>query len=122
MGRRKRGSTVLAEANTRLNGLKSIDPALDFGNGLSVAALEQATHSLQTTLDGYNQILSEADEELLKVETEEAKVNELNARFLAGVAARFGRNSIQYEKAGGIRTDDRKRPSSKKGSGSSSKN
>jgi hypothetical protein len=120
MGRRKRNSNVLEQAHARLNGLKSIDPQLDLGNGLNIAALETAANSLQTKLDSYNQKLLEADEELIGVETSESELKELNTRFLAGVGARYGRNSVQYEKAGGVRTDDRKRSSRKSGSGSGS--
>jgi hypothetical protein len=120
MGRRKRNSNVLEQAHARLNGLKGIDPLLDLGNGLTVASLEQAIDSLQTKLDSYNQKLSEADEELLGVETGEGKLKELNTRFLAGVGARYGRNSVQYEKAGGVRTDDFKRSSRKPGAGTPS--
>jgi hypothetical protein len=120
MGRRKRNSSVLAEANARLNGLKGIDPTLDFGNGLTVGALEQAIDSLQAKLGRYNQKLSEVDEELFGVEAEEDKLNDLNSRVLAGIAARFGRNSVQYEKVGGVRSDDRKRAAGKKGTDSSS--
>lgn len=116
MGRRKRSSGVLEQARTRLNGLKGIDPQLDLGNGLTVASLEQAIDSLQTRLDGYNQKLSEADEELLGVETDEEKLKELNTRFLAGVGSRYGRNSVQYERAGGLRTDYFKRAPRKPGS------
>jgi hypothetical protein len=120
MGRRKRNSRIIEQANERLNGLKTIDPALDLGNGLSVTVLEQAIGALRSKLDGYNQKLSELDEDLLVIETDENKLEDMNGRFLAGVGARFGRNSIEYEKAGGVRSDDRKRPASKKGSKSSS--
>jgi len=116
MGRRKRNSKILEQAYERLNGLKAIDPTLDMGNGLSVAAHEQAVNSLRAKLDSYNQKLSELDADLLALETDEDKLNDFNGRALAGVGARFGRNSIEYEKAGGIRTDDRKRPSRKGGS------
>ena len=122
MGRRKRNSNVLEQAHARLNGLKGIDPQLDLGNGLNVAALETAVNKLQTKLDTYNRKLSEADEELIGVETIEDELKELNARFLAGVGAVYGRNSVQYEKAGGVRTDDRKRTSRKPTSTSASEN
>ena len=120
MGRKKRNSNVLEQARARLNGLKDIDPQLDFGNGLTVTSLEQAINSLQARLDTYNRKLSEADEELLGIETDEVKLKELNTRFLSGVGARWGRNSIQYEKAGGLRTADHKRPTRKKNGGSPS--
>ena len=108
MGRKKRGSRILEQAAARLSGLKSINPALYMGNGLSVAACEQALNTLRAKLDAYNQKLSELDEELYGLEAEEKKVSDLNGRILAGVAAAYGRDSSQYEAVGGVRTSDRK--------------
>ena len=108
MGRKKLGSRILEQAAARLSGLKSINPTLDMGNGLSVTAYEQATNTLRAKLDAYNQKLSELDEELFQVEAEEEKVSELHGRILAGVAAAYGRDSSQYEAVGGVRTSDRK--------------
>jgi|SRR5579885_339990 hypothetical protein len=119
MGRRKRNSRILQQAYERLNGLKSIDPKLDLGNGLSVEAHEEAINDLRARLDSYNQKLSELDEEQIGIEVSEANLNDFNGRALAGVGARFGRNSVQYEKAGGVRTDDRKQPKRKGGGGNS---
>jgi uncharacterized phage infection (PIP) family protein YhgE len=121
MGRKKRSSRILEQATARLNGLKSINSTLDFGNGLSVTALEQAINSLRTKLDGYNQKLSEIDDDLNSLEEDERELKEINGRFLAGTGAMYGKNSSQYEVVGGVRTSDRKRPSRKGGSGSSSK-
>lgn len=117
MGRKKRGSRILEQASARLSGLKSINPALDMGNGLSVAAYEQALNTLRAKLEAYNQKLSELDEELFQVEAEEEKVSELHGRILAGVAAAYGRDSSQYEAVGGTRTTDRKNSSRKADSG-----
>ena len=119
MGRRKRNSKILEQAHERLNGMKSIDPKLDLGNGLSVEAHEEAVNDLRARLDSYNQKLSELDAEQLALEGSEANIKDFNGRVLAGVGARFGRNSVEYEKVGGVRTDDRKRPKRKGGNGSS---
>jgi hypothetical protein len=115
MGRKKRSSKILEQAYKRLNGMKSIDPNLDLGGGLTVSALEAAINSLRGRLDTYNQKLSDVDEELLGLEGAEDALNEFNGRVLAGTGARFGRNSAEYEAVGGVRTDDRKSPSGKGG-------
>jgi len=44
----------------------------------------------------------------------EKKLQDFNERVLAGVAAKYGKNSNQYEKVGGVRKADRKRPASRK--------
>ena len=114
MGRRRRNSRILDQANVRLNGLKAIDTNLDMGGGLSTTTFEQSINSLRTKIDSYNQKLSELDEDLLSLEIDENKLNDVNRRMLAGVGARFGRNSPEYEMVGGVRSSDRKRSSSKK--------
>lgn len=113
MGRRKRGSKVLEQASARLSGLKSINATLDMGNGLSVAAYEQKLDNLRAKLDSYNQKLSELDDELFQVESEEENLSQLSGRILAAVAAVYGRDSSQYEAVGGVRTSDRKNTSRK---------
>src|SRR6185503_4965799 len=40
----------------------------------------------------------------------EKALGDLSERMLAGVAARFGKNSSYYEQAGGVRMSERKRP------------
>src|SRR5437763_677097 len=115
MGRKKRNSKVLEQAYQRLNGMKSIDLNLDLGGGLTVSTLEASVNSLRARLDTYNQKLSDVDEELLGLEGDEDTLKDFNGRVLAGVGARFGRNSAEYEAVGGVRTDDRKRSSRKGG-------
>jgi uncharacterized phage infection (PIP) family protein YhgE len=113
MGRKKRNSKVLEQANARLNGLKGIDANLELGKGLSVATFADSINTLRTRLDGYNQKLAELDDDLNALQAEEVNLNELNGRMLAGVAAAYGRNSSEYEMAGGVRTSDRKRSARK---------
>ena len=122
MGRKKRNSKVLEQAHQRLNGMKSVDPNLDLGGGLTVGAFETAVNSLRVRLDSYNQKLSDVDEELLKLEGEEETLNDTCGRVLAGTGARFGKNSAEYEAVGGVRTDDRKHRPRKVGAQTPSKN
>jgi hypothetical protein len=122
MGRKKRNSRTLEQGYVRLNGMKSIDPDLDLGGGLTVSAVEAAVGSLRAKLDSYNQKLSEVDEELLGLEGVESALKELNGRVLSGTGARYGKNSAEYEAVGGVRTADRKRPTRKGGPQTPSKN
>ena len=61
-----------------------------------------------TKLSSYNTRLSELDGILNELETAESELDELSARMLAGVGVKYGKNSDEYEKAGGTRTDERK--------------
>lgn len=113
MGRLKRTSKVLDRANARAAGLRSIG-ALDFGNGLTSASYEQSISDVQTRLDDYNQTLSSLDEKANDLVAAEKTLQDLTERLLAGVAARFGKDSSEYEQAGGVRKSERKRPAGRK--------
>lgn len=108
MARRKRSSSVITASNTRAAALESIDPALDLGNGLTLAGFKANIAATQQKLDGYNTQLSALDGLLNDVEAAEKELNDLSVRMLAAVGAKFGRNSSEYEKAGGTRADERK--------------
>lgn len=113
MGRKKRASKILDKANVRAAGLRSIG-SLDFGNGLTSAAFEQAIADTRTKLDDYNQTLSTVDEKANLLTESEKTLRDYHERVLAGVGAKYGRNSNEYEKVGGKRKSERKRPAARK--------
>lgn len=119
MGRLKRTSKILDKASTRMAGLRTIGPQ-DFGNGVSSEAFEAAIADTRQRLDDYNQALVTVDEKANLLADSEKRLRDLTERVLAGLAAKFGKNSNEYEKGGGTRTADRKRPSSRKKGPSSS--
>ena len=110
MARTKRSSKAIDGAEVRINGLKSISPTLDLGGGLTVVAYEQAIDDTQALLDDYNQTLSSVDEKLNNLIAAENNLKDQSARMLSGVAARYGTDSDEYEKAGGVRRSERRRP------------
>lgn len=110
MARRKRASAVQEKAQRKLAGLKSVDPILDLGGGLTLAAFEAKIDSLAGEIEEYNQKLSELDTLAFTLEKSEKALLLLDSRMLAGVAARYGRDSSEYEAAGGTRTSERKAP------------
>ena len=110
MGRRRKISKVLDNAQTRLAGLKSIDSALDLGNGLTVPAFANVISDGQAKLATYNQMLAAIDDQYNAVLASEKVAADMSERMLAGVGARFGKDSSQYEQAGGVRKSERKRP------------
>ena len=114
MARQKRTSTALDEANLRARGLKAIDPALDFGNGVSLAALVAAATAIKAKLDTYNTLLLQADDALNELGAAEKAIAQLSSRLLAGVKGKYGADSSQYELAGGTRTSEIKRAPRKK--------
>ena len=94
----------MVEGNNRVASLKAVDAAMDFGEGVSLAALAAATAATKTKLESYNQMLSQVDDALNALEAVEKTVADLSSRLLSGVRTKYGANSSQYEQAGGTRT------------------
>lgn len=114
MSHKKRtASRAVQNASTRAAGLESIDPALDLGGGMSLEAYNAAIEDTRSKQTAYNTLLSQSDEAANVFEAAEANLRDLTARMLAAVAARYGRDSNEYEQAGGKRKSDRKRVVSK---------
>jgi hypothetical protein len=109
MARAKKTTSHYDVAVNRLSGMKSISASLDLGNGLTVQAYEAAVLDLRQRLDDYNITLSIADSKLNSIEDAELKLRDLSERMLNGVASHYGKNSDEYEKAGGVRKKDRKK-------------
>jgi len=65
-------------------------------------------------LDACNTLLSQVDGAYNEFLAEEADLRDLGERMLAGVAAVYGKDSDQYEQAGGVRKSECKRPVRKK--------
>src|SRR6185369_8614280 len=103
MGRARKSSKVLEKAQARSAGIKSIDAAIDLGGGLTMAAFD-------TAVGDAHKALAVVDDKLNAFVTAETTLKDLSERILAGVAARYGKNSSQYEQAGGVRKSERKRP------------
>ena len=110
MPHKKYESRMLAQLQKRIAGLHSIDATLDLGAGITVKGLAQVAGQLQHSVGAYNTSLSDADANRLTIKDLEAKARDLHERCLAGVAARFGKNSVEYQKAGGKKKSERMRP------------
>lgn len=110
MARRKRDSKWLAVLQNRIAGLKSIHDKLDLGGGVSVASLTKMHHALNEAVAGYNKLLSDADAALNTIGDLELQARDLAERTLTGVATKYGKDSSEYEQAGGTRKSERKKP------------
>ncbi|HMF55068.1 MAG TPA: hypothetical protein VK619_01800 [Pyrinomonadaceae bacterium] len=104
-----------------VSNLKSISPTLDLGQGLTVVAFEVLITQTQSALDEYNLAIAALDEKGNQVTALETRTRDMSARMLAGVGALHGKNSDQYEKAGGARQDEIKRTSRKAKEGTATK-
>jgi len=110
MPRKKLISTHYDEAVARKSALKSIDANLDLGSGLNIEFYEIKIKDLRDKLDDYNMYLSVIDEKRSLVMDSEKALRDVSERMLSGVAVKFGKNSEEYEKAGGTKKSNRKHP------------
>ena len=108
MSRIKRGSSAINTAEKRLSGLVSIDPKLDLGNGNTVEAYTAKITRTQTLLDDYNTKLSELDTAKNNFDQAELELDMFTANMRTAAGLKYGKNSNEYEQAGGIRTSERK--------------
>lgn len=96
-----RGSSALSKAERRLALLKSLDDNLDLGSGLTVPAYTSLIEKNRATLEAYNTLLSNVEASRQLVNQMDADLSAMSERMLTGVAAKYGRNSVEYTKAGG---------------------
>jgi hypothetical protein len=101
MTQKTRGSAALDKAQRRLAQLKSIDENLDLGLGLTIATYTQSIDSTRATLEAHNTLLSNLAESRQKLAQLDSNLSDLSERMLRGVAIRYGKNSVEYAKAGG---------------------
>jgi hypothetical protein len=99
----------LEKGITRLAAVKSIDTALDLGSNINVANYETQVNLLSTKLSTYNTALSTIDDLYNDCIAQIAVIKDWNERILTGVATKYGKNSSQYEMAGGKKKSERKK-------------
>lgn len=109
MARRKRTSQMLEKAARRAAGINSIDPNIDLGNGLTLAAFSTLIETMRTRENAYNTALSNLDKlygEMLQTERE---LGDMAEHMLLGVATRYGKSSVEYGMAGGVPKNQRRK-------------
>ncbi len=101
MSVKTRGSGVLDKAQRRLALLKSIDENLDLGYGLTIEEYNRTIETTRDQLETYNTLLSEVQAARDAVAKMDKTLGEMSERMLTGVMTKYGRQSVEYTKAGG---------------------
>ncbi|MBW4633280.1 MAG: hypothetical protein KME30_15715 [Iphinoe sp. HA4291-MV1] len=114
MTRQKRTSRILEKAELRTSGLKAIDPNINFGDTRNLQNMTQLIEQLRTKIDAYNIALAVIDSSKTEIQELEKNLGELSEKMLIGVAFKYGKDSREYEMAGGVRKSERVRRSSVK--------
>ena len=112
MTRQKSTSRILKKAELRTSGLKAIDPNMDFGDTRNLQNMTQLIELLRTKIDAYNTALVMIDSSKTEITELEKNLGELSEKMLIGVAFKYGKDSREYEMAGGVRKSERVRRSS----------
>ncbi|MDZ7995177.1 MAG: hypothetical protein RM022_031255 [Nostoc sp. EfeVER01] len=107
MSRLKRTSRILEKAQLRAAGLKSIVPSIKFDENSSLEKLIESIEQLHNKLDVYNTALSMVDSSRTEIEEMEKNLSQLSEKMLMVVAIKYGKDSREYEMAGGVRNSDR---------------
>ncbi|MCC5626833.1 hypothetical protein LC613_00950 [Nostoc sphaeroides CHAB 2801] len=113
MSLRTRGSAAVDKAQLRLALLKSIDENLDLGHGLTIEAYNHLVNTTRATLEAHNTLVSNLEESRKTVIQMDKTLSEMSERMLSGVATIYGRNSVEYSKAGGSNGKRNKKYTSK---------
>ena len=109
MSYQKRQSAILEKAQDRLLGLQTIHPGMDFGVGLTLPDYDTLIASVDRQLQAYNAALVAADRARIAFDTTEATLSALSSRILTAVVAVYGKESQEYEMAGGVPPSQSKR-------------
>lgn len=91
MAYRRKSSEIIAEAQERAGNLRAIDPNLDLGNNLTLAAYDAKISESQTALDAYNGLLAQADAAGNDFRAVEKQLRDLSSQMLSGVKVKYGR-------------------------------
>ena len=110
MARQKRGSRTLEKAERRFSSIQQIDSKIVLDGGVSATNYNKNITDLRNKISTYNTTLSTVDDLYIEIIDAERALADYSEKVLLGVAARFGKDSKEYEVAGGIRKRSRKRP------------
>lgn len=120
MARPKRNrSRTIDNAQTRAAALSAIEPPLNVGESLSLAAFQAQIADAREKLARYNNLLAASEEARVVFASAEKALAQHYTRMLAAVAAAYGKDSEAYATAGGTLLRNRKRPVRKTASSNS---
>ncbi|MGE0078108.1 MAG: hypothetical protein AB7S48_09630 [Bacteroidales bacterium] len=110
MAYKKRSTSSEQEkAQNRLAGIKQFEATVDYGTGLTESDYTNRITAVDTLTQEYNQLLTQADGVAAQLDIAERELAEISKRFLNTVGSKYGYDSVEYQKAGGVRSSDYKR-------------
>jgi hypothetical protein len=92
----KRESTALAKAELRLTSLKTINPNLDLGDGVSVADFITKIDETRRSLEHLNSTITMLNQLSWSLRDKELEMADLSQRLELGIASKYGKKSNEY--------------------------
>ncbi|MCF2147033.1 hypothetical protein IQ276_011330 [Desmonostoc muscorum LEGE 12446] len=96
---------------SRFAGLKAINSNLDLGDNCNITNLTQLIEELRTKLENHNNILTTIHSSKIEIEELEENLVSSCEKMLMGVGFKYGKDSREYEMAGGVRRSESLRKS-----------
>jgi hypothetical protein len=93
----KVNSHVVTTAQLGIDKLRSIDPKLDLGNGLTLDKFSGDLKTIQAAIARYNTAAAELVNLNRAMKEQETGLRKDLKRFVMGVGAKYGEQSPQYE-------------------------
>jgi len=100
----------MRELREHIANMKSIDPAFDAGNGVTVEAAEALLNEGDDALEDFNITIASADEKDTLFGDKNKQMRAFNRKVLPATGLKYGRDSAEYEQVGGVRDSERKKP------------
>jgi hypothetical protein len=89
-------SKILEQAMLRAATFESIEPKIDFGDGMTVSEFTALTQSTQFALREYNAAVEVINKNAQSIQDMEKRLAEMGDRMVMGVACKHGTQSQEY--------------------------
>jgi hypothetical protein len=98
-----RESKALEKAEARIKGMQDMSSPIDLGNGISLNNYIAKAEVLRQQIEAHNALLKNLEQSRKSIAKTEQELNDFSEHILLSVAALYGKQSKQYERAGGKR-------------------
>jgi hypothetical protein len=106
-------SKEVERAENRMAGIKQYNDTVTLGTDLTEVTYTAGIDKVKALTKTNNDLLTQADGVVTNLKIAEKELAKLSSRFLNGVGSKYGYDSVEYEKAGGVRTSDIKKKSTR---------
>lgn len=92
----QRKSATIEKALLELANLKSIDPTLDLGDGISIEAMSTLVEEARQAIENLNMATVAISTNRRLIQEKESAIVDLSARIRLGIGSKFGHKSEEY--------------------------